>query len=185
MALKSTIYKVKLSVANLNSHHYQDYNLTIAKHPSETNLRMMYRIIAFSLLCEEGLEFTKGLSNDSEPDLWKINYDGSIDHWIELGHPDERRLRQICSKAKCVSVFTYQDNTSVNWFNAIERDAQRFKHLSVTHLAVYEGQDAKAIEDLVERGMNFSVSIEDEEIWLSSETDRLQIEFKNVKKFSP
>ncbi|MGZ3856384.1 MAG: YaeQ family protein, partial [Bacteriovorax sp.] len=93
MALKATIYKAKLSVANLNIHHYQDYNLTIAKHPSETNLRMMYRIVAFALLCQENLEFTKGLSTDSEPDLWKINYDGSVDHWIELGHPDERRIR--------------------------------------------------------------------------------------------
>ncbi|MGZ3788081.1 MAG: YaeQ family protein [Bacteriovorax sp.] len=179
MALKATIYKAKLSVANLNIHHYQDYNLTIAKHPSETNLRMMYRIVAFALLCQENLEFTKGLSTDSEPDLWKINYDGSVDHWIELGHPDERRIRQICSKAKQVSIYTYQDNTSLNWFKSIESVLHRFDHLSVTHLTVLDGQN---IEDIVERGMNFSVSIEDNELWLSNEKERINLEINCVKK---
>lgn len=179
MALKATIYKAKLTVANLNIHHYQDYNLTIAKHPSETNLRMMYRLLAFSLLSQEELEFTKGLSTDSEPDLWKINFDGSIDHWIELGHPDERRIRQICAKSKLVSIYTYQDNTSLAWFKSIEDQLHRFNHLNVTHLFVKDGQ---SIEDFVERGMNFGISIEDDEIWLSNETDRINLEFKSVKR---
>jgi len=168
-----------LTVANLNIHHYQDYNLTIAKHPSETNLRMMYRLLAFALLSQEELEFTKGLSTDTEPDLWKINYDGSIDHWIELGHPDERRIRQICAKSKLVSVYTYQDNTSLAWFKSIEDQLHRFNHLNVTHLFV---KDEQSIEDFVERGMNFGISIEDDEIWLSNETDRINLEFKSVKR---
>ncbi|MFA6235790.1 MAG: YaeQ family protein [Bacteriovorax sp.] len=179
MALKATIYKANLTIANLNRHHYQDYHLTIAKHPSETNLRMIYRLIAFSLLSHEELEFTRGLSTDSEPDLWKINYDGSIDHWIELGHPDERRIRQICSRAKVVSLFTYQDNTSLAWFKSIEDQLHRFNHLNITHLFVKDGQN---IEELVERGMNFNVNIEDDEIWISNESDRINLEFKNVKK---
>lgn len=179
MALKATIYKVKLSVSNLNIHHYQDYSLTIAKHPSETNLRLMYRVIAFGLLSQEELEFTKGLSEDSEPDLWKVNYDGSIDHWIELGHPDERRIRQICAKAKQVSIFTYQDGTSLSWFKGIENQLHRFDHLNVTHLFVKDGQN---IEDFVERGMNFGMSIEDDEIWLSNDNERINLEFKEVKK---
>lgn len=179
MALKAIIYKAKLTVANFNIHHYQDYNLTIARHPSETNLRMMYRLIAFSLICQEEPEFTKGLSSDSEPDLWKVNYDGSIDHWIELGHPDERRVRQICAKAKLVSIFTYQDNTSLAWFKSIEDQLHRFNHLNILHLFVKDGQK---IDDLVERGMNFDVSIEDDEIWLSSMGERINLEFKSVKK---
>lgn len=179
MALKSTIYKAKLSVSNLNIHHYQDYSLTVAKHPSETSLRMIYRLLAFALLSQEELEFTKGLSSDSEPDLWKINYDGSIDHWIELGHPDERRIRQMCAKAKKVSIFTYQDNTSLAWFKTVEGQLHRFSHLNVTHLFVKDGQQ---IEDLVERGMNFGVNIEDNEIWLTNDVDRIHLEFQAVKK---
>lgn len=180
MALKATIYKVKLTVANLNIHHYDDYSLTIAKHPSETNLRMLYRLIAFSLLCQEELEFTKGISTESEPDLWKIHYDASIEHWIELGHPDERRIRQICAKAQKVSIYTYQDNTSLAWFKSIEAQANRFSHLSVTHLFIKDGQ---SIEELVKRGMNFNVTIEDDEIWISDESARINLEFKNVLNF--
>lgn len=179
MALKSTIFKVKLSVSNLNIHHYQDYSLTIAKHPSETDQRMMFRLIAFSLLSEENLELTKGLSSDSEPDLWKINYDGSIDHWIELGHPDERRIRQMCSKAKKVSIFTYQDNTSLAWFKTVEDHLHRFDHLNVTHLNIVDSED---IVSFVERGMNFGVSIEDNEIWLSNDENRINLQFTMVKK---
>lgn len=178
MALKSTIYKAKLSIANLNIHHYQDYNLTIAKHPSETTLRMMYRIVAFALLCQEEPEFTKGLSSDSEPDLWKLNYDGSIDHWIELGHLDERRVRQACSKAKVVSLFTYQDNQSLAWFEGIKNELKRFDHLNVTHLHLM-GEDH--IDDIVVRGMNFNITIEDEEIWIGTETNRIHLQFKKVK----
>lgn len=178
MALKATIHKAKLSIANLNIHHYQDYNLTIAKHPSETDLRMMFRLIAYALLCQEELEFTKGLSTDTEPDLWKLNYDGSIDHWIELGHLDERRIRQACARAKMVSVFTYQDNMSENWFQAIEKDLHRFDHLNVTHLFV---KDEHHLESFVERGMNLGLSIEDEEIWLSNENERMHLGFKKLK----
>lgn len=179
MALKATIYKARLSVANLNIHHYEDYNLTIAKHPSETNLRMIFRLIAFSLLCQEGLEFTKGLATDTEPDLWKINYDGSIDHWIELGHLDERRIRQACSKAKKVSIFTYQGNMSEAWYQSIENQIGRFDHLNVTHLSVVDGKD---IDELVEKGMNFDINIDQDEIWLSSEKDRVHFHFNHVFK---
>ena len=177
MALKSTIFKVKLSVANLNIHHYEDYNLTIARHPSETDLRMMYRLVAFVLHCHEGLEFTKGLSSDAEPDLWKINYDGSIDHWIELGQPEEKRLRQMCSKAKEVSIFTYNGQNSENWFKSIEDQVQRFDHLNITHLTISDGQN---IEDFVERGMVFDVNIDHDQIWFSQGDNRINLEFRKV-----
>jgi len=178
MALKATIHKAKLSIANLNLHHYQDYQLTIAKHPSETELRMMYRLIAFALHCHEELEFTKGLSTDTEPDLWKMNYDGSIDHWIELGHLDERRIRQACGRAKMVSVFTYQNQMSLNWFEEVKNIVPRFDHLNITHLSVLDGQD---LEAFAERGMNLGLTIEDEEIWLSNDNERIHLEFKKVK----
>ena len=97
MALKSTIHKVRLTLSNLNIHHYQDYSLTIAKHPSENDLRMMIRILAFAMSAQEELQFTKGLSSDSEPDIWKINHDGSIEHWIELGLPDAQKQIKFLS----------------------------------------------------------------------------------------
>jgi len=173
MALKATIFKVKLSLSNMNIHHYEDYSLTLARHPSENSLRMMARLLAFAINAqEENLTFTKGISADTEPDLWKINYDGSIDHWIELGHLDERRIRQVASKAKKVSIYTYQGNQSLAWFESKKNSTERFDNVEMGHLAFPED---KTIEDLVERGMNISCSIEDNEIWLSTETERLLV----------
>ena len=179
MALKSTIHKVRLTLSNLNIHHYQDYSLTIAKHPSENDLRMMIRILAFAMSAQEELQFTKGLSSDSEPDIWKINHDGSIEHWIELGLPDERRIRQACSKANKVSLYTYHGNQALQWFESVENKIQRFDHLTVTHLIFPEGELLEAIAD---KGMNLNISIEDNEIWISNETERLLVEFKVVKQ---
>lgn len=179
MALKATIFKVKLSLSNLNIHHYDDYTLTMARHPSENNLRMMARLLAFILNAqEENLTFTKGISADTEPDLWKINHDGSIDHWIELGHLDERRIRQIASRAKKVSIYTYQGNQSLAWFASIENGLSRFNNLDIAHFSFPEDQ---SIETLVERGMNITCTIEENEIWLSTETERLCVEFKMLK----
>ena len=178
MALKSTIHKVRLTLSNLNIHHYSDYSLTIAKHPSENDLRMMIRLLAFSHLAHEELQFTKGLSTDSEPDLWKINHDGSIEHWIELGLPDERHIRQICSKSNKVSIYTYHGNQALQWFEAIENKIHRFSHLQIIHFSVEDGQ---SLEDFVEKGMNLDITIEDSDLWISNASQRMHVEFKIVK----
>jgi uncharacterized protein YaeQ len=178
MALKATVYKARLSLSNLNIHHYSDYSITLAKHPSETDQRLMFRLMAFSLLAHEDLQFTKGLSDDDEPDLWKINHDGSIDHWIELGVPDERRIRQICGKAKQVSIYTYHGEHALHWFDSIEKKLHRFGHLNVVHFIPKEGM---SLEDFASKSMNLSITIEDNEIWLSCGEDRICVEFKIVK----
>ena len=179
MALKATIFKVKLSLSNMNIHFYEDYSLTLARHPSENSLRMMARLLAYALNAqEENLTFTKGISADTEPDLWKINYDGSIDHWLELGHLDDRRIRQIASKAKKVSIFTYQGNQSLTWFESIKNSTDRFNNLDIIHFSF---PDDQLIEDLVERGMSLSCSIEDNEIWLSTENERMLVTLTKLK----
>ena len=179
MALKATIFKVNLSLSNMNIHHYEDYSLTIARHPSENNLRMMARILAFAVNAQDkNLSFTKGLSTDSEPDLWSINYDGSIDHWIELGHLDERRIRQIASRAKKVSIYTYLGNQSLKWFESIKDSTERFDNLDIGHFSFPEDQ---SFEGLVERVMNFSCSIEDDEVWISTEAERLLVTLTMLK----
>ncbi|MDO9183620.1 MAG: YaeQ family protein [Bacteriovorax sp.] len=178
MALKSTIHKVRLTLSNLDIHHYNDYSLTIAKHPSENDLRMMIRILAFSLSAQEEIQFTKGLSTDTEPDLWKINHDGSIDHWIELGLPDERQIRQMCSKANKVTIYTYHGNQALQWFESVEGKVHRFDHLNIIHFTVEEG---KSLEALVDKGMNLDISIEDNEIWISNDTERMCVQLQIVR----
>jgi len=94
MALKSTIYKAELQIADMDRHYYADHALTVACHPSETDERMMVRLAAFALFAHERLEFCKGLSDADEPDLWRKDYTGAIETWIEVGQPDERRIAQ-------------------------------------------------------------------------------------------
>ena len=96
MALTATIYKAELTVSDMDRDYYATHNLTVALHPSETESRMMLRLLAFALNAHEDLTFTRGLSSTDEPDLWQRNPDDTLAHWIELGMPDEKRLRKAC-----------------------------------------------------------------------------------------
>ena len=86
MALKSTVFKADLQVSDMDRHYYQSHALTIAQHPSETDDRMMVRVLAFALNADEALIFGKGISSDDEPDLWRKELTGEVDLWIEIGH---------------------------------------------------------------------------------------------------
>ena len=107
MALKSTIFKVALNVADMVRHVYGDFSLTIARHPSETDERMMLRVIVFAPHAHERLEFGKGISTDDEPDLWLRTLSNEIDLWVELGTPNERRLRKACGRSAEVILYCY------------------------------------------------------------------------------
>ena len=107
MALKATIFKAELQIADMDRGYYQDHNLTIAQHPSENDLRMMIRLMTFILHAHEDLTFTKGLSTDDEPDVWQKSLSDEIEVWIDLGQPDEKRIRKACGRSKEVFIYTY------------------------------------------------------------------------------
>ncbi|BFO11520.1 hypothetical protein GGER_40300 [Serratia rubidaea] len=94
MALKATIYKATVNIADMDRHFYHDAALTLAQHPSETEQRMMLRLLAWICHADERLTFTKGLSADDEPELWQRNDHNGLELWIELGLPDEKRLKK-------------------------------------------------------------------------------------------
>ena len=106
MAISSTINKVSLNIADMDRHYYQNHELTVAQHPSETDFRFMVRLIAFMANASERLCFTKGLSSDHEPDLWQKTLTDDIELWIDLGQPDEKRIRKACGRAKQVIIVT-------------------------------------------------------------------------------
>lgn len=164
MALGATIYKVSLSVSDLDRHYYGDFELTVARHPSETEERMMVRLIAFALNADERLAFTKGLCAEDEPELWLTDYDDTIRLWIELGQPDEKRIRKACGRAEKVVVYTYQPKAADAWLRQNSRKFARFGNLRAIRLSI-EG-DATV---LVERGMRLQALIQDGELSLSDE----------------
>ena len=120
MALKATIYKADLQLADMDRSHFQNYALTIARHPSETDIRMMVRLLAFALNADDDLLFSKGISTDNEPDIWQKNLTDDIVLWIDLGQPDEKRLRKACGRAQQVIVYTYQNRSADVWWKQIE-----------------------------------------------------------------
>lgn len=159
---KATIHKALLNIANMDSHYYNDHNLTLALHPSETELRLMARVVAFILNASEELAFCKGISQDDEPDLWEKDFDGSIKLWIDLGQPDEKRIKKACGRSEKVIIYTYQENMASPWFKQLENNITRFKNLSVIHL---EFED-DSLEELALRSINLQCNISDEELTL-------------------
>ena len=117
MALKATVVKAELQLSDLDRHHYATYPLTLAQHPSETDQRLMARLVAFALFADERLEFGKGLSNEEEPDLWRRDYTGEIEQWIDLGQPDESRIRKACGRARQVIVVNYGGRVADLWWD--------------------------------------------------------------------
>jgi len=178
MAIKATVLKVHLSISDLNRGYYQDHVMTLAQQPSETDLRLLMRLVAFALNADESLQFTKGLADADEPDLWQMDLTGQVQHWIDLGQPTEKRIRQSCGKAARVSIYTYQKSGAHLWYEGLKSQLERFKHLSVTHLSV---ADEAGAASLVGRAMNLSCVIEDEQILLTSDTHSLAVELTTVK----
>ena len=134
MALKATVFKAILNIADMDRHYYADHHLTIARHPSENDERMMARLLAFALNASDSLEFTKGLSTDDEPDLWQRNPDDTLEHWIELGMPDEKRLRKACGLARHVTLYTYGARAPQVWWESMKNKVTRFSNLHIVHV---------------------------------------------------
>lgn len=169
MAAGATIYKASLNIANMDTHYYAEHDLTIAKHPSENDLRLMVRLIAFILNASEGMAFSKGIAQDDEPDVWEKKLDGDIKLWIDLGQPDEKRIRKACGRADKVIIYTYQEGAALSWWKQEENKLKRFKNLRVVNLKI-NGD----IEALAQRSMKLQCNIIDGE--LSLLLDELSVE---------
>jgi uncharacterized protein YaeQ len=163
MAQKATIYKVELSVSDMDRHYYETHKLTVAKHPSETDERLMVRLLAFALNAHEQLEMTKGLSSDDEPDIWQKSLSGELELWVALGLPSEKVVRQSCGKSDAVVVYSY-GKTADMWWDKIKNSTTRFDNLQVVN---FSQDDTSALEKLANRSMRMQVNIQDGEVMVS------------------
>ena len=139
MALKATIYKATVNVADLDRNQFLDASLTLARHPSETQERMMLRLLAWLKYADERLQFTRGLCADDEPEAWLRNDHLGIDLWIELGLPDERRIKKACTQAAEVALFTYNSRAAQIWWQrllspVVHRPDTRRKDWQTAHI---------------------------------------------------
>lgn len=169
MAISSTINKVSLNVADIDRHYYQLHELTVAQHPSETDFRFMVRLIAFMANANERLCFTKGLGDNDEPDLWQKNLTDDIELWIDLGQPDEKRIRKACGRAKQVIIYTYNDRKAKTWWEQQKGKLERFNNLKVIHI------NAEGADLMVKRAMQLQCNIQEGEIYLNDGDTNLTI----------
>ena len=173
MALKSTIFKVELQISDVDRGHYDLCTLTIARHPSETDERMMLRVLAYALNAGEGLALCKGLSDTDEPDLWIKDLTGACQCWIELGLPDERRVLKACGYAGQVVIYAYGGNAARLWWQSVESKLARARNLTVINIP----QDAvRQLGALAQRSMRLQFMQQDHRIMVTSEDGMVEFE---------
>lgn len=178
MATNATIFKVDLQIADMDRNYYQTHALTIARHPSETDERMMVRVLAFACLAHEDLYFGKGLSTDDEPDLWRKDMTDVIEQWIEVGQPDEKRLRRAAGRSAQVYVYSYGGEPADTWWYHNQRKLKQMDKLEVYRVPE---ESSQALAGLVERTMQLQCSIQDDEIMFSNGDRTVGIVLEKLK----
>lgn len=173
MALRATVFKARLSIADMDRSHYGDHAVTIARHPSETDERMLVRLIAFALHADEALAFGRGLSSDDEPDLWRKDLTGAVEAWIEVGLPDEKRLRKACGRAQHVFLYAYGGRSVDVWWAQNGAALERLRNLSVTELRY---PSSSALAALAARSMGLQFTVQDGHVWITDGADTVEVE---------
>jgi uncharacterized protein YaeQ len=182
MALKSTIFKAELQISDMDRNYYGEHSLTIARHPSETDERMMVRLLAFALHAHEALVFADSIGNDDEPSLWQKDLTGAIQVWIDVGQPDEKRIRKACGRAARVFLFTYGGHGVDVWLNQIKSGLERCRNLSVMNLPSNAPQ---ALAGLAQRSMKLQFTIQDGQVWVTNDQETVHLDLTNALVINP
>lgn len=176
MALKATIYKAALQIADMDRGVYADHALTLALHPSETEERLMVRLLAFVLQApasndDGALQFARGLSDSDEPDLWQHDLTGQLMHWLEVGLPDDRRLIKACGRARRVTLYTYASSTPV-WWASIQNKLVRLANLAVWQLP---SEQSQALAAMAQRSMQLQFTVQDGQLWVGDGRESIEV----------
>ncbi|MEJ2802930.1 uncharacterized protein YaeQ [Comamonas sp. BIGb0124] len=181
MALKSTIFKAHVAIADIDHGYYADHALTLARHPSETDERMMVRLAALALQAHRlhddcggdgTLTFGAGLSNPEDPDVSLRDFTGASRLWIEVGQPEDKPLAKACSKSDAVVVYAFSSAADV-WWRGIQGKLTRLDKLTVWRVPT---EAAQSLAALAERSMQLQATIQEGVLSLGSERGSVDIE---------
>lgn len=181
MAIKSTIFKASLQIADIDHGYYADHTLTLARHPSETDERMMVRLAALALhahklqsVCsgDGTLAFGAGLSNPDQPDVWLRDFTGQTRLWIEVGQPEDKPLTKACNKADEVVLYCFHHAAEV-WWRGIESKLGRPRNLAVFRVPTAAAQ---ALIALAQRNMQLQATLQEGVLTLGDGTHTVDIE---------
>ncbi len=172
MALSATVFKAEVNIADMDRHYYHTHHLVLARHPSETDERMLIRLLTFALNANESLQFTKGISTDDEPDLWQKSLSGEIELWIDLGQPDEKRIRKACGRAQQVIIYCYGGRTAEIWWEQNAKHLKRFSNLRIINLSK---EATEALANMSQRTMQLNISLQDGEVSISDNEQNIDL----------
>ncbi|MCJ0765814.1 YaeQ family protein [Variovorax terrae] len=181
MALKSTIFKAGLAIADIDHGYYADHALTLARHPSETDERMMIRLVALALNAHQlqtvcggdgTLAFGAGLSSPDEPDVALTDFTGQTRLWVEVGQPEDKPLVKACGKADQVMVYCFHHAAEV-WWRGIENKLSRLDRLQVWRVPT---EAAQALSGLAQRSMQLQATIQEGALMMSDGKTTVDIE---------
>ena len=181
MAIKSTIFKANVQIADIDHSYYADHALTLARHPSETDERMMVRLVALALnayklqseLNGDGtLAFGAGLSNPDDPDVSLRDFTGRTRMWIEVGQPEEKPITRACGKADEVLVYCFSHAAEI-WWRGIETKLTRPQNLSVFRIPTEASQ---ALAALAQRSMQLQATVQEGVLSLGDGKNSVDIE---------
>jgi len=182
MAAKATIIKVRLHIADMDRHYYQDHSLTVAQHPSENAARVMVRLLAFALNASDTLTFGQGLSSESDdPELYERSLADEIELWVEFGQSDEKWLRKACGRAKKVQLFAYGGRSVPIWWEQNQRAFERYRNLQVWEISE---EAVSAMAELLTRTMSLQCNISEGQVWLAQGEEAVTVEPVLLKDYS-
>ena len=176
MAIKATVYKASVQIADMDRSVYADHTLTLARQPSETDERLMVRLLAFALHVpaddhQGALQAARGMADADEPDLWQKSLTGELLHWIEVGQPDERRLIKACGRAARVTLYVYSQAASI-WWAGVQPKLARLSNLAVWQLPAEQSQ---ALAKLAARSMALQVTVQEGQVWVGDAHTSIEI----------
>ena len=177
MALNATIFKASVQISDMDRGYYHEHALTIARHPSETDERMMVRLLAYCLHASATLSFGKGLSVDDEPDVWEKDLTGAIVSWIDVGQPDDKRIRKACGRASEVFVYSYGAQGARVWWEQIGSKLEKVRNVTVIRLPA----ETRDLARLAERNMRLTCTIQDRHVWLANDEQSVEIALETLK----
>ncbi len=177
MALKPTIYKLRIALSDINRNYYDTLDLTTAQHPSESLERMMVRVLAFCINAQDRLTFTKGLSAAEEPDLWAHTLDGQISLWIDVGEPAVDRIKKATRRAKMVKVYSFNSKSDIWW----SQGREKFGTLKVS-VFQFPWESIQSLATLVQRTMDLSVTITDESAYVATELGECEVSWVTLQR---
>ena len=176
MAIKATIYKAHLQIADMDRNVYGDHLLTLPLQPSETEERLMARLLAFTLNVPADdlhgtLQLARGMADADEPDLWQKDLSDQLLHWVEVGQPEDRRLAKACGRARRVTLYCYSNSAPI-WYAGIANKISRLRNLEIWQLP---SEQSQALAAMAQRSMQLQVSIQDGHAYVSDGKQSVEV----------